>query len=53
VRLPRAGRDAALAEWAQHFAHRLAWYARFAPYNWFNFYDYWAPRAAPTTREMQ
>jgi len=25
----------------QRYADRLAHYARLAPYNWFNFYDYW------------
>ena len=30
---------------AQRYAHRLEHYARTAPYNWFNFYDYWQARA--------
>lgn len=41
VELPRATREQALREYAQHYADRLAHYARKAPYNWFNFYDYW------------
>ena len=31
-----------LSEWIQAFAGRLAERAREAPYNWFNFYDFWA-----------
>jgi predicted LPLAT superfamily acyltransferase len=41
VRLPRDGREAALGELAQRYARRLEFHARGAPYNWFNFYDYW------------
>jgi predicted LPLAT superfamily acyltransferase len=43
LRLPRESRDAALAEFAQRYAQRLEKYVRDAPYNWFNFYDYWQP----------
>jgi predicted LPLAT superfamily acyltransferase len=32
---------AALTRWAQRYADRLEHYARLAPYNWFNFYDFW------------
>jgi len=43
VELPRDRglRTAALAEIAQRFADRLAHFARLAPYNWFNLYDFW------------
>lgn len=41
VVIPRERREAALQEYAQRYADRLAHYARQAPYNWFNFYDYW------------
>jgi predicted LPLAT superfamily acyltransferase len=41
LRLPRDGRDAAIAGHAQRYARRLEHHARQAPYNWFNFYDYW------------
>ena len=27
--------------WTQRYADRLEHYARLAPYNWFNFYDFW------------
>jgi predicted LPLAT superfamily acyltransferase len=41
LRLPRENREAAIAGHAQRYAGRLEHYARSAPYNWFNFYDYW------------
>lgn len=41
VRLPRKGRDAALAELAAEFAARLEYHCRRAPLQWFNFYDFW------------
>lgn len=46
VIIPRERRDAAVQEYAQRYADRLAHYARKAPFNWFNFYDYW-PHEAP------
>jgi predicted LPLAT superfamily acyltransferase len=39
--IERSRRAEALAEILQRFADRLAHYARLAPYNWFNFYDFW------------
>lgn len=30
-----------LRQWGQRYAERLEHYAREAPYNWFNFYDFW------------
>ena len=46
LRLPRENREAAIAEFAQRYAQRLEHYVRSAPYNWFNFYDYWQPELA-------
>jgi predicted LPLAT superfamily acyltransferase len=40
--VPRQGRQALLAAHVQHYADRLAGHVRRAPYNWFNFYDFWA-----------
>jgi predicted LPLAT superfamily acyltransferase len=37
----RQGREEMVAEWTSLYAARLEHYARLAPYNWFNFYDYW------------
>jgi predicted LPLAT superfamily acyltransferase len=48
--IERSRRTEALGEILQRFADRLAHYAQLAPYNWFNFYDFWhdvTPRAAP------
>jgi predicted LPLAT superfamily acyltransferase len=42
LELPRKRRDEALAEVVQRFAARLEHYARMAPSNWFNFYDFWS-----------
>ena len=41
VELPRETRETALREVMQRYAHRLEQAVRDAPYNWFNFYDYW------------
>ena len=38
----RAGRAAWIGEWAQRYAERLEHFCRTAPYNWFNFYDFWS-----------
>ena len=49
VAIERHRRAEALGEILQKFADRLAHYARLAPYNWFNFYDFWhheVPRPA-------
>lgn len=41
VTLPRARRDAALAEQAARFAATLEDACRRSPYDWFNFYPFW------------
>lgn len=41
VRFERGQRDEQLRETVAHFARRLEHYCRQAPYNWFNFYDFW------------
>ncbi len=41
VRLPRKGRDGALAELAGAYAARLQHHAMRSPLEWFNFYDFW------------
>jgi len=35
-------RDASVRPWVERYARRLENYCRLAPYNWFNFYDFWA-----------
>jgi predicted LPLAT superfamily acyltransferase len=42
IELPRATRDAELARLVQDYADRLAAQVRSAPYNWLNFFDFWA-----------
>jgi len=37
----RGERDAAIAQAMQAYADRLSELCRRAPYNWFNFYDFW------------
>jgi len=39
--IERGRREAAVKEIVQRYADRLAHHARNAPYNWFNFYDFW------------
>jgi predicted LPLAT superfamily acyltransferase len=41
--IDRAHRQAGIDAAVQRFAARLSHYARAAPYNWFNFYDFWQP----------
>jgi len=43
VDLPRATREVELARLVQRYADRLAERVRDAPYNWLNFFDFWAP----------
>jgi predicted LPLAT superfamily acyltransferase len=38
---PRPQRREFLADWVQRYAARLEHHTRMAPYNWFNFYDFW------------
>lgn len=42
IELPRATRDAELQRLVQQYADRLAARVREAPYNWLNFFDFWA-----------
>jgi predicted LPLAT superfamily acyltransferase len=39
--ISRKNREAEINAWSQRYADRLEHYARMAPYNWFNFYDFW------------
>lgn len=34
-------REAAVRPWVERYARRVEHYCRLAPYNWFNFHDYW------------
>jgi predicted LPLAT superfamily acyltransferase len=42
--LPRASRQAQLDLLLRRYAERLEFYCRKAPYQWFNFYDFWSGR---------
>jgi predicted LPLAT superfamily acyltransferase len=39
--LARRNREVDLEKWVRRYAERLEYYCRLAPYNWFNFYDFW------------
>lgn len=41
ILLPRPRREEALREYMQRYALRLEAYCRRAPYQWFNFFDFW------------
>lgn len=42
VTVDRRQRERDLQHWVQKYADRLTYQARMHPYNWFNFYDFWA-----------
>ncbi len=45
--IPAGGRDAAVRAAMTRYAQLLERYCRAAPYNWFNFFDFWQGAAAP------
>jgi predicted LPLAT superfamily acyltransferase len=42
----RKDRAAWIEQWTRRYAGRLEHHCRLAPYNWFNFYDFWSGPAA-------
>jgi predicted LPLAT superfamily acyltransferase len=46
--IPRAQRKTAITALIHRYAARLEDIARQAPYNWFNFYDFWGVEAPHT-----
>jgi len=46
ITLDRRRRETELEFWAGRYAERLEHHCRLAPYNWFNFFDFWAQDAA-------
>ena len=46
IELPRRDRQARLQSYIQQYAARLEAYCLSAPYQWFNFYDFWQQDAA-------
>lgn len=47
VTLDRGRRLESAQAYAQRYAERMEHYVRNAPYNWFNFYDFWAQETLP------
>jgi predicted LPLAT superfamily acyltransferase len=47
VALPRGGRDQALAGLVARYAARLEAYCLRDPFQWYNFFDFWAQKRAP------
>jgi predicted LPLAT superfamily acyltransferase len=47
IELPRGARDAALQALCERYAQWLEARCREAPYNWFNFFDFWGVSPAP------
>jgi predicted LPLAT superfamily acyltransferase len=41
ISLDREHRTEKIQSWMERYAARLEYYARLAPYNWFNFYPFW------------
>jgi len=50
VEIPRDRRGPALDALLARYAARLEHYVQVAPYNWFNFHDFWAQPTAPEHR---
>lgn len=48
IELPRRGREAALAGYAADFSRRIETRLVHAPYDWFNFYPFWASCIQPS-----
>jgi predicted LPLAT superfamily acyltransferase len=47
ITLNRDRRAEEIQLWMQRYAQRLEYYARLAPYNWFNFYPFWDQVSRP------
>lgn len=43
----RKSRNARAEEWTKWYVERLEYYVKSAPYNWFNFYDFWDAKKEP------
>lgn len=50
--LPRQKREACIAQHAQRYAERLEHYCRKAPYQWFNFFDFWQRPTRPVSGQV-
>jgi predicted LPLAT superfamily acyltransferase len=45
----RKERERVIEAWQKRYVERLEHYCRLAPYNWFNFYDFWKTTDKPQT----
>ncbi|HEU0210482.1 MAG TPA: hypothetical protein VFQ78_16080 [Candidatus Udaeobacter sp.] len=52
INLDRERRAGEIQSWMQRYAARLEYYARLAPYNWFNFYPFWSYTAPFRTQAL-
>ncbi len=52
ITLDRRHREADVERWVRRYAARLEHHCRLAPYNWFNFYDFWATAQQPETSPL-
>lgn len=52
VDIPRQNRGPALDALITRYAQRIEHYIRIAPYNWFNFYDFWQSSAEPVAPDI-
>jgi predicted LPLAT superfamily acyltransferase len=50
VEIPRQNRARALDAWIARYASRVEHYVHVAPFNWFNFYDFWQQDVATAVR---
>tara|TARA_E500000305_G_scaffold111867_1_gene128508 strand:- start:4504 stop:5502 length:999 start_codon:yes stop_codon:yes gene_type:complete len=53
IELPRRHRDAALQSYIIKFAERLEFHTLRAPFQWFNFFDFWNQAAGGAARDAQ
>ncbi len=53
ISLKRGMRTREIQDWTQRYAERLEHYARLAPYNWFNYYDFWGLQPTVTDETPQ
>jgi predicted LPLAT superfamily acyltransferase len=49
--IARSERDGAIEAALRRYVARLEWHCRDAPYNWFNFYDFWGQRPSSPGRQ--
>lgn len=53
LKFPRAQRKRLLSKVIQQYADRLAFYCQKAPFQWFNFYDFWQLKKIQKAKEIE